>query len=159
MTCPESSAYPNIDYITVEKHEAVEIPDEPFETVISATESTRIEAENYSNTGTASGNPVRTEDFTVDETDSTCLAFMNYAGNWVSYNVYAEEAGDYDVLFNVANGYDPFDWDLGIDVNGVAVENDIVSLEQTGDGSGEGEWYNFVDVGRSPSRWSRAITL
>ena len=128
LTCSEGDSYPNIDYITVEKHEAVEIPDEPFETVISATESTRIEAENYSNTGTASGNPVRTEDFTVDETDSTCLAFMNYAGNWVSYNVYAEEAGDYDVLFNVANGYDPFDWDLGIDVNGVAVENDIVSL-------------------------------
>ena len=72
---------------------------------------------------------------------------MNYAGNWVSYNLYVEQAGDYNLMFNVANGREGFDWNVGVEVGDTVVENDILTVPQTGDGDGEGEWYNFEDVG------------
>ena len=38
---------------------------------------------------------------------------MNYAGNYVSYYLNVEEAGDYNVILNVANGRAAFDFDPG----------------------------------------------
>ena len=113
---------------------------------ISATEPTQIEAENYDFTG-GSSTAVRTESFTVGDYNGVCLAYMNYAGNWVSYYLDVEEAGEYDLYFNVANGRAGFDWDVGVDVDGTAVEGDTLTVPQTGDGSGASEWYNFEDVG------------
>ena len=147
FTCSEKDKYPNIDYFTFEKHTETEIPDEPFEKVISSTVPTQIEAEDYDNTGSTSDTPVREESFTVNGEDGTCLAYMNYAGNWVSYNLYVEQAGDYNLMFNVANGREGFDWNVGVEVGDTVVENDILTVPQTGDGDGEGEWYNFEDVG------------
>ncbi len=55
---------------------------------------------------------------------------MNYAGNWVSYNLYVEQAGDYNLMFNVANGREGFDWNVGVEVGDTVVENDILTVRR-----------------------------
>ncbi len=135
---------PNYDYMVFEKSDVEISAHQP----VSATEPTKIEAENFEfSGGTDTTNYVRTESFTVGDYNGVCLAYMNYAGNWVSYYLDVEEAGDYDLYFNVANGRAGFDWDVGVDVDGAAVEDDTLTVPQTGDGDGASEWYNFEDVG------------
>ena len=50
------------------------------------------------------------KNFTKDDYTGTCLAYMNYVGNYVSYYLNVEEAGDYNVILNVANGRAAFDF-------------------------------------------------
>ncbi len=135
---------PNYDYMVFEKSEE-EIS---YYKPVSATESTKIEAESYDfSGGSDSANYVRTENFTVGEESGVCVAYMNHVDNWISYYLDVEEAGKYDLTFHVANGYASFDWNVGVEVGDTVVENDILTVPQTGDGDGEGEWYNFEDVG------------
>ena len=135
---------PNYDYMVFEKSDVEISAHQP----VSATEPTKIEAENFEfSGGTDTTNYVRTESFTVGDYNGVCLAYMNHVNNWVSYYLDVEEAGDYDLYFNVANGRAGFDWDVGVDVDGAAVEGDTLTVPQTGDGDGASEWYNFEDVG------------
>lgn len=56
-------------------------------------------------------------------------------GNYVSYYLNVEEAGDYNVILNVANGRAAFDFDPGMEVDGTKFPATI-NAKQTGDGSG-----------------------
>lgn len=78
--------------------------EERYNKVIKAEGANKIEAEKYDTAGTTGNNAVRTENFTKDDYTGTCLAYMNYVGNYVSYYLNVEEAGDYNVILNVANG-------------------------------------------------------
>ena len=69
---------------------------------------------------------------------------MNYAGNYVSYYLNVEEAGDYNVILNVANGRAAFDFDPGMEVDGTKFPATI-NAKQTGDGE-KNEWYNFENL-------------
>ncbi len=133
---------PNYDCMTFTKTDKK--PD--YYTAVKPEGRTRIEAENFGFSGGTNANYVRTENFTVNGEPKTCLAYMNYAGNYVSYWLNVEEAGNYNLYLNVANGRAAFDFDPGIEVDGTPVEAAGLNVPQTGDGSGAGEWYNFRDL-------------
>lgn len=133
---------PNYDYILFRR---VGDQEELYNKVIKAEGANKIEAEKYDAAGTTGNNAVRTENFTKDDYTGTCLAYMNYAGNYVSYYLNVEEAGDYNVILNVANGRAAFDFDPGMEVDGTKFPATI-NAKQTGDGSGKSEWYNFENL-------------
>ena len=133
---------PNYDYILFRR---VGDQEELYNKVIKAEGTNKIEAEKYDAAGTTGNNAVRTENFTKDDYTGTCLAYMNYVGNYVSYYLNVEEAGDYNVILNVANGRAAFDFDPGMEVDGTKFPATI-NAKQTGDGSGKSEWYNFENL-------------
>lgn len=133
---------PNYDYMTFTK-----VDDAPsYCTSVKSEGRTRIEAENFGISGGTNANFVRTEKFTLNGQPAECLAYMNYEGNYVSYWLDVEEAGDYNLYFNAANGRAGFDFDPGIEIDGEAVTVESVHVPQTGDGEGKSEWYVFVDL-------------
>jgi len=132
---------PNYDYILFRR---VGDQEELYNKVIKAEGANKIEAEKYDAAGTTGNNAVRTENFTKDDYTGTCLAYMNYAGNYVSYYLNVEEAGDYNVILNVANGRAAFDFDPGMEVDGTKFPATI-NAKQTGDGE-KNEWYNFENL-------------
>lgn len=134
---------PNYDYMLLRRvGEARPVYDKavPAEGAVIQAESFNLSG--YTNSATYA---VRTEDFTRDGKPATCLAYMNYAGNYVSYYLDVAQAGEYDLILNCANGRATFTFDPGIDVDGNRVEASIEAV-QTGDGSGKSEWYNFEDL-------------
>ena len=133
------ASYPNIDYFTLTR---VGDAAEAYDIAISATETTRVEAENFDERGSgATGYQVRNENFEVDGNSGTCLAFMNHVDNYVRYYLNVEEAGEYDIVMYAANGFDPYDFEPNISINGTAYPA-TVSVETT---STDGNiWYNFV---------------
>lgn len=133
---------PNYDYMLVTRVGDVE---DYYRSVIKASGQNKIEGEDFDISGGTNSNAVRIENFTKDGEAASCLAYMNYAGNYVSYYLKVEEAGDYDVILNAANGRASFDFDPGIEVNGTAVPATVTAV-QTGDGDGASEWYNFEDL-------------
>ena len=113
---------------------------------VGAEGRTRIEAEEFGFSGGTNANGVRTENFIRDGEEATCLAYMNYQGNYVSYWLDVKEAGDYNVYFNVANGRAEFNFNPGIEIDDEAVSTPDLKVPQTGDGAGNSEWYNFRDL-------------
>jgi hypothetical protein len=136
-----NSNNPNYDYMLITR---VGEQQNLYKKAISADGANVIQAEDFDLSGN-DGTAVRTENFTRDGEDATCVAYMNYAGNSVSYYLDVEEAGEYDVVLNVANGRASFDFDPGISVDGTDFSTTITAV-QTGDGSGASEWYNFLDL-------------
>lgn len=132
---------PNYDYMLIER---VGDTEDYYKKAVAAQGQTKIEGEDFDVSGmTTSGNAVRIEKFNNDT--EACVAYMNYAGNYVSYYLKVAEAGEYDITLNVANGRAGFMFDPGISVNGTEFPASIEAI-QTGDGSGKSEWYNFEDL-------------
>ena len=69
---------------------------------------------------------------------------MNYAGNYVSYYLNVEEAGDYNVILNVANGRAAFDFDPGMEVDGTKFRQRSMQNRQVT--AKKNEWYNFENL-------------
>ena len=134
---------PNYNYMLLTR---VGEEEDLYKTVIKAKGQSKIEAEAFDMSGyTTSNNPVRIENFTRDGEAASCLAYMNYVGNYVAYYLKVEEAGEYNVILNAANGRADFDFDPGIEVDGTAFPATVTAV-QTGDGDGASEWYNFEDL-------------
>ena len=112
---------------------------------IAAAGQSKVEAEDFSDAASPSGNTPRIETFTVGGQSGKCLAYMNYAGNTVTYDLDVGQAGTYDIVFRGSNGRSAINDMMKIYVNDVLQPGVNVVLPQTGDGSGKGEWYNFVD--------------
>ena len=106
---------------------------------VSATEATKVEAEDYDSSHAS----VRVESFPGGK----CVAYMDSASDhrWVEYRLNVEQAGTYAVQLNMANGYADIHDMATVTVDG-RDQNVMVDLPQTGDGSGKAEWYNFIDV-------------
>lgn len=106
---------------------------------VSATEPTKLEAEDYASAHSA----VAVESFDGGK----CVAYMDSASDhrWVEYALNVEEAGTYSVQLRMANGYADI-----VDMATVTVEGRDqgvkVDLPKTGDGNGKSEWYNFIDL-------------
>ena len=134
---------PNYDYMKLTR---VGEAQSAFDKKVAAEGDSVIQAEKFNVSGmTTSNNPVRIENFTRDGEPASCLAYMNYVGNYVIYYLDVEQAGEYDVILNTANGRASFDFDPSIDVDGTTFSKTITAI-QTGDGSGKSEWYNFEDL-------------
>lgn len=134
------SSYPNIDYFKLTK---IGEPEDTYKTV-SATEATKIQAEDYDEADwPRSNHPVAVEDFDVDNGTESCFAFMNYAGNNVSYHLDVEEAGEYQIIMCAANGYDPYEFDPHITVNGIEYSANITMDTTSVD---DNRWYHFVEL-------------
>lgn len=133
---------PNYDYMKLRRvGDAVDV----FDKTVPAAGG-RIEGESYNYSGkTTSTNAVRVEHFVRDGKDEACLAYMNYVGNFAEYYLNVEQAGEYDLILNTANGRESFNFDPGISVDGQKVDA-VISAVQTGDGDGKSEWYNFEDL-------------
>lgn len=110
---------------------------------IPAVGETKLEAEDFLD-ATQGTNYVRIENYDVNGISGKCLAYMNYTGNYVTYDLNVQKAGTYNVVFRASNGRAAISNMLGIYVNNVLQPNVNVTLPQTGDGN-KSEWYNFVD--------------
>ena len=106
---------------------------------ISATEPTKVEAEDYESAHAG----VRVESFS----GGSCVAYMDSAEDhrWVSYSLNVEQAGTYAVQLHMSNGYAEIKDMVTVEVEG-RDQKVVVNLPQTGDGSGKAEWYNFIDL-------------
>lgn len=111
---------------------------------IAASGVTRLEAEDFLD-ATQGANYVRVESFNSNSGSGNCIAYMNYTGNYVSYDLNVQKAGTYSVIFRVSNGHAAISNMMGIYVNNVLQPNVNITLPQTGDGN-KGEWYNFIDI-------------
>lgn len=135
-----AASYPNVDYIKLTK------TGEPENTykAVSASEKTRVEAEEYDEVDWPLANyPVIIEDFNIGNGTESCVAYMNHPGNNVSYHLNAEEAGEYDITMYVSNGYDPYEFKPEVTVNDVAYPVDITVDTTSIEGN---RWYNFVEL-------------
>jgi beta-glucosidase-like glycosyl hydrolase len=112
---------------------------------IASTGASKLEAEDFVD-ATQGSNYVRVENFNVNGESGQCVAYMNYTGNYVTYDLNVQKAGTYNVVFRAANGRAAINNMLGIYVNGVQQPNVNVTLPQTGDGTNNNEWYNFVNT-------------
>ena len=134
------NSYPNVDYFKLTK---VGEPEDTYDAV-SATEITTIQGEDYDEANWPLTNrAVIVEDFDIGNGTESCFAFMNHPGNSVSYHLNAEEAGEYDIVLYASNGYDPYEFDPNITVNGVAYPSTITVEATAIDGN---RWYNFVNL-------------
>lgn len=106
---------------------------------VSATEPTKVEAEDYESSHAS----VRVESFS----GGSCVAYMDSAEDhrWVSYSLNVEEAGVYSVQLRMANGYADIKDMVTVEVEG-RNQGIVINMPQTGDGSGKTEWYNFIDL-------------
>ena len=109
---------------------------------VPAEGTTKVEAENFLN---SSGN-LSVETFYDDNLQmKKCLAFLNEAGRYMEYELTAEEAGKYEVIMCMANGYAEIQNCFTVAVNGQQQPGISFNAQQTGDGSGASEWYNFEE--------------
>ncbi|HCC35757.1 MAG TPA: hypothetical protein DEQ02_09070, partial [Ruminococcaceae bacterium] len=128
----------NLDYIALER---TEIPPNyviPVPAVGSATFESVNTAFQHAD--------VRTESFVENGVTKTCLAYMNTVGNWVSYFLDVETAGTYDLILRAANGRAAVSDFISLELDDTALPSVSITCPQTGDGSGAGQWYNFVDL-------------
>ncbi|MFL0267734.1 glycoside hydrolase family 3 C-terminal domain-containing protein [Candidatus Clostridium radicumherbarum] len=112
---------------------------------IAAAGAAKLEAEDFLD-ATQGTNYVRVESFNVNGVSGQCVSYLNYTGNYVSYDLNVEKAGTYNVVFRAANGRAAITNMLGIYVNNVQQPNVNITLPQTGDGTNKSEWYNFIDT-------------
>lgn len=105
---------------------------------IAATGNTVIKAPE-TNTATAE---VRYE--TVPNSTDKCVAFFNN-GNEITYKLNVAQAGTYNIVLRYALGRAALNNILDFYVNGTLQPGNTVNMVQTGDGDGQGEWYNFID--------------
>ena len=105
---------------------------------VSASEPTKIEAEDYESAHAS----VRVESFNGGQ----CVSFMDSPTDhrWVSYSLDVEQAGTYSIQLRMANGYADIDDMVTVTVDG-RDQGVVVNLPQTGDG-GSAEWFNFIDL-------------
>ena len=109
---------------------------------VPAEGTTKVEAENFLN---SSGN-LSVETFYDDNLQmKKCLAFLNEAGRYMEYELTAEEAGKYEVIMCMANGYPEIQNCFTVAVNGQQQPGISFNAQQTGDGNGASEWYNFEE--------------
>ncbi len=123
--------------------EALEAPAEmdPHYTV-AAEGVTRVESENFLN---SSGN-LHIESYYDDNLEQQkCLAYLNAAGRYMEYELTAEKAGKYSVIMSMANGNAALSNCFKVYVNGEYQPGIVFNAQQTGDGSGASEWYNFIE--------------
>lgn len=121
----------NLDYITF------------YGPTVSATQATKIESENFTD---ASSNISVETFYSNNVPQGKCIARM-VTGNYITYNLDAEQASTYSLTFHAANGNPVTLSDMfHISINGTQQSISPINLAQTGDGSGAGQWYNFVDT-------------
>ena len=63
----------------------------------------------------------------------------------MEYELTAEEAGKYEVIMCMANGYPEIQNCFTVAVNGQQQPGISFNAQQTGDGNGASEWYNFEE--------------
>jgi beta-glucosidase-like glycosyl hydrolase len=112
---------------------------------LAASGVTKLEAEDFLDAAQGT-NYVRVESYNVNGVSGQCIAYMNYTGNYVSYDLNVQKAGTYNVVFRASNGRAAISNMMGIYVNNVLQPNVNITLPQTGDGTNKSEWYNFVDT-------------
>ena len=136
-----NAKYPNVDCIKLEKVAEYAAPYH----AVSGEGETVIPAIDFNATSRTDDYPVRIEKITAgDLTGEYCLCFMNYPGNAVTYYLYAEQAGSYNLTLNAANGYDAYDdFRPNIVINGESVDATLTVPATKVDGN---RWYNFVDL-------------
>jgi beta-glucosidase-like glycosyl hydrolase len=127
------------------------LADGTYETVndptvtIAPTGITKLEAEDFVDASQGT-NYVRVENFSVNGDSGQCVAYLNYSGNYVTYDLNVPKAGVYNMVFRAANGRSAINNMLNIYVDGIQQPNVSVNLPQTGDGTNKSEWYNFVNT-------------
>ena len=130
---------PNYDYMLIKR---VGEQEEYYKKAVAAEGQTKIEGEEFDESGmTTSNNAVRIERFNGGA--EACVAYLNYAGNYVSYYLKVAEAGEYNIILKAANGRAGFDFDPGISVNGTAYPTTITAITTAVEGN---TWYNFMDL-------------
>ncbi|WP_320408656.1 glycoside hydrolase family 3 N-terminal domain-containing protein [Candidatus Soleaferrea massiliensis] len=128
---------PNFDYYTLER-----VGDElPEGHLVRNKGSSVVEAEDYLD---AHENFV-IQTPTVNGVQITTIGNQNIPGAWITYELYALEAGDYQISFCMANGVQPYSDFMRLYVNNI--DQDVhLDMPQTGDGQGAAEWFNFIDM-------------
>ena len=123
--------------------EVLEAPAEmdPHYTV-AAEGVTRVESENFLN---SSGNLHIESYYDTNLEQQKCLAYLNAAGRYMEYELTAEKAGKYSVIMSMANGNAALSNCFKVYVNGEYQPGIVFNAQQTGDGSGASEWYNFIE--------------
>lgn len=109
---------------------------------VPADGKTLIEAESF----TAASPEIRIESFDTASGSGRSLADMSGAGRYVTYTLDVAQAGYYRVVLRAANGLGAIDDMLTVYVDGVKQEGVRLDLPQTGNITGEGEWWNFIDM-------------
>ena len=136
LECVEEDVFPNLNSLTFTK-----LSDNP---IVNADGITKIEAEAYDTTNSAV-----TESFTAGDYSGQSIG-MASRGRYVTYDLYVEEAGIYELALNASNGYAAYDLNPGIIVNGKAYPQ-FVQMPQTCSGGAANPdvptgWFTFVDV-------------
>ena len=136
MECVTQDQFPNINTLTF-----APLSDNP---IVSATGTTKIEAEAYTTTNSA-----KTETFTAGDYTGQSIG-MASRGRYVTYDLYVEKAGTYNLVLNASNGYAGYELNPGIYVNGEAYPQ-FVTMPQTCSGgfandAVPGGWFTFQDI-------------
>ena len=136
MECVEQDVFPNINTLTF-----APVSDNP---IVSATGVTKVEAESYTTTNSAP-----TESFTAGDYAGQSIG-MASRGRYVTYDLFVEEAGTYELVLNASNGYAGYELNPGIIVNGEAYPQ-FVTMPQTCSGGAAndavpGGWFTFQDI-------------
>ena len=109
---------------------------------VAAEGVTRVESENFLN---SSGNLHIESYYDTNLEQQKCLAYLNAAGRYMEYELTAEKAGKYSVIMSMANGNAALSNCFKVYVNGEYQPGIVFNAQQTGDGSGASEWYNFIE--------------